>query len=55
MGIDSCFASAPGIATGWTVVGRHGRENYALMRVPVRGGVMLTFVRVPHGGGSRAN
>jgi PAP2 superfamily protein len=44
---DVVFGSALGIATGWTVVGRHGRENYALIPVPVRGGVALTFTRVP--------
>ncbi len=43
---DVVFGSALGIATGWTVVGRHGRENYALLPVPVRGGVALTFTRV---------
>lgn len=43
---DVVFGSALGIATGWTVVGRHGRENYALLPVPVRGGVALTFIRV---------
>lgn len=44
---DVVFGSAVGIATGWTVVGRHGRENYAVVPVPVRGGVALTFTRVP--------
>jgi membrane-associated phospholipid phosphatase len=44
---DVVFGSALGIATGWTVVGRHGRENFALLPVPVRGGVALTFTRVP--------
>jgi membrane-associated phospholipid phosphatase len=43
---DVVFGSALGIATGWTVVGRHGRENYALLPVPVRGGIALTFTRV---------
>jgi membrane-associated phospholipid phosphatase len=52
---DVVFGSALGIATGWTVVGRHGRENYALMPVPVRGGVMLTFVRVPHAAAAETN
>ena len=28
---DVVFGSALGIASGWTVVGRHGRSNYALM------------------------
>jgi membrane-associated phospholipid phosphatase len=52
---DVVFGSALGIATGWTVVGRHGRENYALVPVPVRGGVMLTLVRVPHAATAEAN
>jgi membrane-associated phospholipid phosphatase len=38
---DVLFGSALGMAAGWTVVGRHGRENFALMPVPVRGGVAL--------------
>jgi membrane-associated phospholipid phosphatase len=44
---DVVFGSALGIATGWTVVGRHGRESYAFLPVPVRGGIALTFTRVP--------
>lgn len=44
---DVLFGSALGIASGWTVVGRHGRSNYALMPVPVRGGVMVTLIRKP--------
>ena len=42
---DVLFGSALGIATGWTVVGRHGRSNYALMPVAVPGGVMMTVTR----------
>jgi membrane-associated phospholipid phosphatase len=38
---DVVFGSALGIATGWTVVGRHGRESFTLFPTPVRGGVML--------------
>jgi membrane-associated phospholipid phosphatase len=44
---DVVFGSALGIATGWTVVGRHGRSNYALMPVPVRGGVAVMLMRRP--------
>jgi membrane-associated phospholipid phosphatase len=44
---DVLFGSALGIASGWTVVGRHGRSNYALMPVPVRGGAMVTLTRKP--------
>jgi membrane-associated phospholipid phosphatase len=39
---DIVFGSALGIASGWTVVGRHGRENFALLPVPIHGGVALS-------------
>lgn len=42
---DVLFGAALGTATGWTVVGRHGRANYALRPVPVPGGMMLAMVR----------
>ena len=42
---DVVFGASVGIASGWTVVGRHGRSNYAVMPVPVRGGVMVTLTR----------
>ena len=42
---DILFGSALGIASGWTVVGRHGRDSYAMFPVPVRGGMMVTFMR----------
>jgi len=45
---DVLFGSAIGIASGWTVVGRHGRENYMLAPVPVRGGFMISVSRVPN-------
>ena len=38
---DVLFGSALGIATGWTVVGRHGRDTFALVPVPVKHGVVL--------------
>ena len=38
---DVVFGSALGIASGWTVVGRHGRERFAMMPVPTRGGVAI--------------
>ncbi|HVQ13856.1 MAG TPA: phosphatase PAP2 family protein, partial [Vicinamibacterales bacterium] len=38
---DVLFGSALGMAAGWTVVGRHGREDFTLFPVPVRGGVAL--------------
>jgi hypothetical protein len=44
---DVLFGAALGMASGWTVVGRHGRSNYALMPVPVPGGVMVSFTRNP--------
>lgn len=42
---DVLFGGAVGIASGWTVVGRHGRSNYALVPVPLKGGVMVTITR----------
>jgi membrane-associated phospholipid phosphatase len=42
---DVIFGASLGVASGWTVVGRHGRSSYALMPVPVRGGVMVTVIR----------
>lgn len=44
---DVLFGGALGIASGWTVVGRHGRSNYALLPIPVKGGVMVTLTRKP--------
>lgn len=44
---DVVFGSALGIATGWTVVGRHGRSDYSMAPVPTRGGVMIAFFRTP--------
>jgi membrane-associated phospholipid phosphatase len=42
---DVIFGSAVGIATGWTVVGRHGRKDFALAPVPVPGGIALALQR----------
>lgn len=42
---DVLFGAALGIATGWAVVGRHGRSDYTMMPVPIRGGAMIAFVR----------
>jgi len=42
---DVIFGASLGIASGWTVVGRHGKSSYAVMPVPVRGGVMVSFIR----------
>jgi membrane-associated phospholipid phosphatase len=43
---DVLFGSALGVASGWTVVGRHGRDSYALMPVKTPGGVMIALTRV---------
>jgi len=43
---DVIMGAAIGEAAGWTVVGRHGRESYALQPVPIRGGIMLTVTRM---------
>jgi len=43
---DFVFGAALGEATGWTVVGRHGRDKFALQPVPVSGGMMIALVRV---------
>ena len=42
---DVLFGAAVGVASGWTVVGRHGRSDYTLMPVPVRGGVAVMVAR----------
>jgi hypothetical protein len=44
---DVIFGGALGIASGWTVVGRHGRSNYAMMPVAIPGGFMVSFSRNP--------
>ena len=45
---DVLMGSAIGTATGWTVVGRHGRSSYALTPVPIRGGLAMQISRVNH-------
>jgi membrane-associated phospholipid phosphatase len=47
---DVVFGSAVGMATGWTVVGRHGRNQYAVVPVPVRGGVAIAVNRTTRPG-----
>ena len=42
---DVVFGAALGEAAGWTIVGRHGRSDYALEPVPVPGGMMVALVR----------
>jgi len=39
---DVVFGASLGIATGWTVVGRHGRSSYSLLPVHVPGGMMVS-------------
>jgi membrane-associated phospholipid phosphatase len=45
---DVLFGAALGTATGWTVVGRHGRTDYTFMPVPTPGGVMIAVTRNPN-------
>jgi membrane-associated phospholipid phosphatase len=44
---DVLFGSALGIASGWTVVGRHGRSEYVMLPTPTRGGMAVTITRMP--------
>ena len=39
---DVVFGAAVGVSSGWTVVGRHGHDRFALFPVPIRGGVALS-------------
>jgi hypothetical protein len=43
---DVVFGAAVGTTAGWTVVGRHGRDQYALMPTPVRGGIAVNLTRL---------
>ena len=38
---DVLFGSALGMAAGWTVVGRHGRDTFTMYPAPIKGGVAL--------------
>jgi membrane-associated phospholipid phosphatase len=42
---DVVFGAALGIASGWTVVGRHGRDSYALVPAPVPRGFAINLIR----------
>jgi membrane-associated phospholipid phosphatase len=42
---DVIFGSSIGMATGWTIVGRHGRNEYALVPTPVQGGFAIALTR----------
>jgi hypothetical protein len=44
---DVIFGAAVGTAAGWTVVGRHGRTNYAFAPTPVPGGMAFMVSRKP--------
>jgi membrane-associated phospholipid phosphatase len=43
---DVIFGAALGTASGWTVVGRHGRSDYTMVPIPVRGGIMIAVTRI---------
>jgi membrane-associated phospholipid phosphatase len=42
---DVVFGAAVGTASGWTVVGTHGRNRVTLQPVPVKGGLMIALTR----------
>lgn len=50
---DILFGSSIGLATGWTIVGRHGRDAYALVPMPVRDGMGIALTRVVQGSGPK--
>jgi hypothetical protein len=41
------FGAAVGVASGWTVVGRHGRDTFAMSPVLMRGGAGMAFTWQP--------
>lgn len=43
---DILFGSAVGMATGWTIVGRHGKNEYAFVPMPVPGGMAIVLTRL---------
>lgn len=45
---DVVFGAALGTTVGWTVVGRHGRHNYALVPSIGPGEVAFSLTRIPH-------
>lgn len=47
---DVLFGLALGIASGWTVVGRHGHDAFTLTPTPVPGGIALTVGWTPRAG-----
>lgn len=47
---DVLFGSALGVASGWTVVGRHGRDAFVVVPMPTRGGIAIAAVWTPDAG-----
>jgi membrane-associated phospholipid phosphatase len=45
---DVLFGSALGMASGWTVVGRHGRRDFTLVPIPLGRGVGVAATWAPH-------
>ena len=43
---DVVFGSAVGMASGWTVVGQHGRQNFAVMPRMVPGGYAIVVTKL---------
>src|SRR5262245_19040105 len=43
---DVMFGAGLGTAAGWTVVGTHGRNSYAMQPIPVNGGMMIGVTKV---------
>jgi len=43
---DVIFGAGVGMASGWTVVGTRGRNQFALQPVPLDGGMMIALTRV---------
>ena len=52
---DVLFGSALGMAAGWTVVGRHGHDDFTLYPMPVRGGLVLAGSWTPGRGRASGN
>lgn len=46
-GSDVVFGAALGVASGWTVVGRHGRDAFAMTPMLMRGGARVAFTWQP--------
>ena len=43
---DVMMGAGVGLASGWTVVGTHGRSGFALEPIPMKGGMMIALTRV---------